>query len=687
MISRHHGAEGFSLVELSVATAILVVGLAMGLTGLVYFINESREAQVQDELDIDVQTSMEKIKYDLRLSSLDHVFYSPATAAVHRAISFPMARDDDGDGALEVDANGKIIWDRTMIYHVWSGTPNRLLLSIFDPRDNTLTDQQRQAQVDNVLAAGNVSGWPGGNSRTYTVFENLFEWSLRPSASLYDAYAPAMQRDTQAYLGSALLTPGNHTLRFQVAGKNTASSNYRMGFDTLILSSSYSEREAETLLPVIAQSGATAASVYMEGGSWSGNYQLYFPSTTVGHSVDVQLYNDEWIETNFSGTGSKHERTEVVFDTVLNPSEYTVQLRGMRYDWEATVQSGDSTGGSSGPGAMSSKAVRVLVRGSQMTGGGAIRFEGARSWVLFTAGQGAGASLKIESAFIAECAGTTNASMNAVSGTFVPLLFSGNAGTTILAGTARWSDICNMTIRPQKSYLISYRVNSGATEGSAYEWRQAPGMTGAYMVAITSGVPASVVSDVTWSTRSDVKQTNALCGVQAIYATYPTNGMFTSRIYDTQMTAPAYSAINWSVTTPSGTALKMKTRTAADAEMLGAPAWSNVTVTASPGVFGGGTGRYVQFQTTLESDASRYNAPKLQSVAIRWPGQARIVNVGGTITKGPNYGMFKTFLDGQPMKSGIVLDLKIYKDVRVHGAVKRVTSALSTEIVPRNTGH
>lgn len=677
---------GFTMVELMVAAVILILGLSLGVRGLVYFMNESREAEAQDRLDIDVQTSMEKIKYDLRLSTLDKIYYSPLGGPSYKAISFPTARDDDGDGALEVDAEGKIIWDRTMIYHVWEGDPNRLLLTVFDPRDNALTDAQRQLQIDAVLTDGNGAAAPNGSSaNTYVVFENLFEWNLRPVASIYDAYAPAMERDPQAFLGATLLTPGNHTFRFQTTGRHASSTGYRIGLDVVTCSSSHSPREAEWQFPMIAQSGASAVAQYMAGGSWSGNYQLYFPATAIGQYFEFQMYNDEWVEENFSATGETHERTLVKFDTGLSPNEYMVQLRGMDYNWEATRQSLDSTGASGTSGELSKQAVRVLVRGSQMLDGGAIRFQGGKSCFNFRSGSAG--SLKIKSAYIGECAGTTNISMDMVAGSIRQITFSGGAEATIPTASSRWSDWITVGVKPEKSYLVSYRIEDSSSDACPWQWPQAAGMTGSYMVAVTAGIPASVVSDAIWNTRTDVTTKDSIYALQAIYTAYPSNGVYASTIYDTQMSAPQFSSLDWRAQSAYGTALRMKIRAGNQPDLSDAPGWTNVAFTATKGTYSGGTGRYVQFQATLDSDSSRFYTPKLQAVSVRWPGESKIVGLGGIITKGPDYGTFQSSVDGQQLKNGIMLDLQIFNSVRIHGQVKKLTSALTAEVVPRNTGH
>lgn len=59
----------------------------------------------------------------------------------------------------------------------------------------------------------------------------------------YDLYSPLTVRSSQVEFGTIYLTAGTHRFKFSVAGKNTASTNYRLGVDNLVLTSHY-------LLPV-----------------------------------------------------------------------------------------------------------------------------------------------------------------------------------------------------------------------------------------------------------------------------------------------------------------------------------------------------------------------------------------------------------------------------------------------------
>lgn len=194
--NNHSLIKGYTLIEVMLSVVILSAVFAMAILGWLYVIRGERMNNVQNELDIDVRGAMERIKAELRLSSLDHICYYPAGIGPYTAMSFPMARDDDGDGLIELDGNGKVIWDKTMVYHVWSSSPNQLRLTVFDPRDNSLTDAQRQEQLNSVVVNGNGnSTYNSANSETIPIFENLFDWSVHAKGASYDAYNPTLDRE------------------------------------------------------------------------------------------------------------------------------------------------------------------------------------------------------------------------------------------------------------------------------------------------------------------------------------------------------------------------------------------------------------------------------------------------------------------------------------------------------------
>ena len=63
------------------------------------------------------------------------------------------------------------------------------------------------------------------------------------------------------------------------------------------------------------------------------------------------------------------------------------------------------------------------------------------------------------------------------------------------------------------------------------------------------------------------------------------------------------------------------------------------------------------------------------------------MNVGGIFTTGPDFGMFEISVDGDPLRSALIVDLEIYKDVLVmNKESRRITSSLQVDLTPRNSG-
>jgi len=689
MMSARDRHSGFSLLEVMVATSILMIAVGMSITVLYYVLKSANQSETQNELDMQVQLAMERIKYDMRLSSLGEMFFSPAGSGPYGAISFPMARDDDGDGAVDLDADGHIIWDRTMIYHVWQSVPYQLRLTIFDTRDNSLSDLQRQQQIDSVVLNGNGASAPNSaNATTTVVFQNLFTWIVSPASSTLDAYSDTEKRTIGVALGSALLSPGDHTFAFTVQGKNPSSSGYHVGVDNLFVSPSYGLREGEAQLPATAYDGPAPAREYKAGGSWAGNYHLLFPATDTEQSFTLTLENDRWEETNFDETGDIRDNTTVEFVKTLSPYDYVVQLQGLGYTWMAYEQTGDTNGIPCAADTFRSTAVRVLIQGEEMANGDAINFDGNRCLVMFRAGAISSQQLKINAAYIAECSDSNDPSMDAAPGTTTQLTFDGGPGWTVPSGVPKWSDLASFSIDKDKSYLVTFLVDNAAAMGNPWIWRDyvAPATSTAYIIPGASAPTAADAAAETWSSRADVITTNVAPGVQFVYTTYPQRGVYTSRIFDTQLDAPEYIDIDWSENIPSGAGLDMRVRSGNSNDLSDAAEWTNVTAMASPGAINPGDKRYVQFHAELQAGSYDLSTPLLKDVTIRWTGQTQVIDIGGTFTKGPDYGIFKITVDGVELKSGLMIDLEIYKDVRGLGGMHTITSRLKSEVRPRNSG-
>jgi type II secretory pathway pseudopilin PulG len=665
----HRHKQGFTLVEASAAVTIIVITLGMAIGGFMYTLKKTNESDVQSELDIDVQLAMERLKKDLRLSSLDEIFYYPVGPGPYTAISFPLAEDSDGDGLFELNADGSIIWDKTLVYHIWPSSPHQLRVTTFKNRNKSLTDAQRQEQLDSVVKTGSGSGtYNGGNASTDVVFENLLDWTIRPRKGIFDAYSATTERES-VNMGFALISDGAHTFQFKVSGKNPASSGYNVGIDQLVVSPSYGEREAEAQLPVAAQSGASAVSQYVANGSWKGNHHLYFPATAPGNSFTLKMGNDRWEETNFGADGYIAENTKVVFDESISPKDFVVELEGNDTAWQAHMQTGAGPVNAITNSTMLTNSwIFVHLNGSELlTNGNWIAYNGKQCKLTFQAATNG--NLQIDYAYIGP---TENSETNSPWWTTYEIAtFGGSTATPVLnPGESITSDWINMEINKTNNYVVFYRLGTDPNNCYPIAWRNN--------------------RTTNWDSYfyNYNQYTNAVFGLSAMQVSYPAKGTYTSQVFDTRLKNPIYNDIVWSANTPLGTAISTKVRTGNQPDLSDAAPWSMIPASGSnPRSVSASYKRYVQFQAELQSNSDGLSTPQLKDLTIDWKGELQLVNIGGIMTKGPDYGIIEVLVDGVPLQSALSIDLMIYKDIySVNKKTKRVTSSLIADIRPRNTG-
>ena len=674
---------GFTLSELILSLTLTVIVVSASVTGYIFMLQGERLNSTQAGLDINVRTAINQLRHDLRLSAMDKIVFYPPGPGPYSAISFPMTTPAN-NGLVNYGTNGLIVWDKTVIYHIWSGQPNQLRITTFSPRDNTMTDAQRQAQLASVVTVGNGSQtYNSGTASTRVLFNNLVQWNIYPQQAVFDGYSSNTERAVNYALGSVALSPGSHSLTFTVIGKNTLSSGYNIGLDTLVMSPSGLEREAEAQ----TVSAGSATATYMANGGWSGNYRLLSSCSATGQYFTLSMENDRWEETNFRGAGATPVGTTIAFDTNSTPYGFTVSLEGPGYTWYAQNQTLDATGGSTSGDALRGCAVRVLLRGRDMVCGNNIMLDGSMPLVLFRASSNA--ALNILSAYIAECSDPANYNVNAAPTNSVQLFNWGSASFTAQAGGSNWAWSANYQIDRTKSYLISFLVANNSGQSDAAYWTENnTGAPGSWILPASLNPDAGMTSSANWSSYNPI-QTNLLFGVYGVYTCCPTNGIFTSQIVDTHQAAPSYLDINWSASKPYGTYLGMKVRSGNQPDLSDAAAWTNVTALTSPGSISPGSGRYVQFQATMKPESTSWpvNTPKLRSVTTRWTGVQQIVDIGGTLSKGPDHGIWQLTVDGVPLIKGCSMDLTIYQDMpAMRGMTNRLTSTVNMEIYPRNTG-
>lgn len=681
------------MVEIMVAATILSLALAAAISGWLYVFRGERMNSVQNELDMDVRKAMERIRADLRLSAIDQMYYYPAGPGPYTAISLPLARDDDGNNLIERDGNGKIIWDQTVIYHVWSGTPNELRKTTFDPRNTSRTPAEMQAQIDSVVEKGDGSStYDSSTATTIPIFQNLFDWKIYAKGAQHDSYLPQVSRDINVVFGSALLASGSHSLTFKVVGKNAASTGYGIGIDNLVMSPCGVPREAEAQT-VSANVGATAAAEYMAGGSWDGNYQMSFPATSTGQYFTLSMENDRWEETNFKTTGAQCGSNACVsFDETYTPKDYVVRCIPQSTNWYATDQTLSLTNANTYYDHLRARAMRVLLRGANMMDGNGIKNSGQFRCVKIRAASNK--DLHIVGAYIGTCASETNYTCDAESST--NQLFYNGAGDFIVpknTGVELTSSVPPY-INRDMSYLVSFLVADEADKADSGRWWQ-------YAVSPSNPLPpgcyyieaadTNVIRAANWSSMGNVSTSQYLYAIESMSCLAESNSTWTSQIVDTHIDAPTYTALTWNEDKPSGTALTMKLRTGNSNDMSDATDWTAITAMTGGGAINPASKRYVQVQAEMWSDSVRLHVPSLKDFTVKWDGETSVADIGGTITQSPSNGVFEILLDGSNIiKRGVTIDLTIFQYVRGFSpgpsGSNMLTSTVSAEVEPRNTG-
>ncbi len=329
---RRLAAHGFTLVELMVAiglSALILVGVSIS---FLQSLRIYQQEQVYNELSYNLEIATEHIRRDLRLSSVGvglMTFY-PKDSGHYTAISMPKALDLTGDGYLDRDTEGNLIWRQTVIYHVEPGSPDKLMRTTFGPRNTDATPTDIYEQLEKVAQATSDADYhaacmPGESMAAQQIFANLVEIRFLPATIQYDTYAAQSEKGSTFNWGSVVLDPGMHKVAFRIEGKNDASSGYKLGLDRFYVTRSASWREGEMYTPVQTRPAAPyyryaitdGSVVAAEMGStwaWSGNCELTYSGTGPGSVIEFEVYNDLWHETQFDTEGWYTSNTVVVFD-------------------------------------------------------------------------------------------------------------------------------------------------------------------------------------------------------------------------------------------------------------------------------------------------------------------------------------------------------------------------------------
>jgi hypothetical protein len=675
-----------------VAMALLTLAMGLGMSGWLFMVRGEKRNSVQAELDMDVRKTIEQLRSKLRLSNLGRiVFYRPPGVENFTAISFPLAIDNDGDGLIEMENGTNIIWDQTIIYHVWNQTPEQLRRTTFSPRDNTLTEAQVRKQLADVVAAGNGSSALGGtNASTQVVFANLFDWKLWPKGSRFDSYSSTLKRELVLF-GSVVVTPGVHTLSFRTTGKNPSSSGYKVGLDYVRASPSGSDREAEWQSYLTVPSTLAPIKQYMTQGSWSDNYQLLFPAATTNQQIQLAIENDCWEETTFRFPGNRMDSVVLDKKTYGSLEENFLKMDGNSWTWSGELQIPLGIVSNVPDNEYDKCAVRVLMKGANILDGGIIAANGQCPWVRLASPAGRKTRIKALCIGKVDDSGNYSTAMNLVPGSVRGISYSEEFEG--LVGNYLDPIFPLYQISRSNTYAVTFYVDAlGPLKNGGITYRDDPsGKTHCYV--LTNAAIADVY-ETNWNGRATLSASSRIPVLYDFYTWYPAEASYVSGIFDTTKEDPAYREMLWNQSmggsgyadTPSGTTLRMQVRTGADPYLADAPPWTNVpAISTSPGSLTTlANGRYVQFRALFGSDA--WSTAILRNVKIRWLGAPKMVDVSAMVTRGPEYGEFEVLLDGTNLYKGVRIDLSIFKDVTGFGGKQsRMTSSMMAEVEPRNS--
>ena len=293
-----------------------------------------------------------------------------------------------------------------------------------------------------------------------------------------------------------------------------------------------------------------------------------------------------------------------------------------------------------------------------------------------------------------ESASSTNLNMNYRNLSAVhPIKFGGDSVVSISAGSPPLeSDWIDLPIDRDKNYVISYSVYDHPLLGAPKQWldtRVSTTDSSAWTTQVAEGVGNVIANHQNWNGQGFATYaTNRIFGLDSIEVSYPEKGEYTSQIFDTHLSNPKYGDLSWNADMPPGTSLSLKVKTGNQPDLSDASGWSAISASSvNPRSVDASYNRYIQFQALFTSNPDGTSTPKLKDVTIDWDGELQLVNIGGIFTKGPDYGMFEISVDGDPLRSALIVDLEIYRDVRVMNHESRqVTSFLKMDMTPRNSG-
>jgi type II secretory pathway pseudopilin PulG len=682
--------QGYTLTEVMVASLISVLVIGGVSTSMAHVFRTWRETQVTAELNMGLELAMEHMRDDIRLSSVGVGLMSfyPLDSTVYTAISFPMADDTDGDGMLDRNDEGRIVWTKTVVYHVLGTSPNEFRRTIFSPRSAKATPDALYRQLKTVAKAMSseaitAAAMDGESCSSRSIFSNLTRLKFYPPSSIFDAYSPTRKSGSTFNFGSVVLNPGVHTLTFAVEGKNDDSSGHNIEIDRFRLGRARGALEGEIFIPAnshpvsplfrysVSGGSVSAEDMSAYGVEWSGNAQAKFVASGVGSKLEFSVYNDMWCDSNFDEPGSQiSENCSVKWDPSFASSVPYTGDRVVSMDkgiaWSAAV-CGDT------PYILditTATTVKNIIYGGSASDDMTICMNGCWTKLAFARPDGYGMNLS----------GVTISEIG--SGDSSAVTFNdGDTSITVPADGAPliesdWVQLWE--IDREKSYAVSFTSTpQGAGLWGLSGWQNNDGV----ILSVIDGAPAPVA-----------------VGIHSLEVGYPKEAIFRSGVFDTHAEDPVFVKLYWTQIErySEGGDIDIRVRSADNADMSDgdwdAAYWND------DGYFGSNGGnslfrmkhkRYIQYEAKFQCGrggviAAHTNTPTavLRDVSILWDPPMGLVDLEVDFGMGPDCGIIEATVDGKTFSKSMVVELEIYKK----GPRALQTAKAKTEIRPLNTG-
>lgn len=664
------------MVEMLISVGVGAVFMASVMTVWYFSASTYKNENAKYLLRYQGEKVLERIKADVRLSDSNYILFYPPDTTSYTAISIPKAMPD-ASGLLRFNSAG-IDWDSTILYYVATNNAGQREIRRAEVSGFLADADDRQEQMAAIVAGvtnddkSNIEQWNNLYPYTYTtlVRSDSVQMKFTPTTPVFDGYAASASISGTVSFGSVRLTAGNHTVRFQVVGRNDQSSGFKMGLDTLSLTPSGGIQEAE-VLSLVGDTGDSSSVEDMTGvGSWSGNHHREYRANSVGDYFELRTYYDQWLESNFYSMTHSNSTVEG------NNPRLTILSRedqSLTPSWQAVAQTSADTVVST---AEDGQTLRSVISGAS------IQRSGQMARFKIRAGN---APLTLQEAYIGLRSGATadfasiptqlyfdNAPLADGAVDPVGALAPGLAtAVTIPAGQSVWTNWVEMPFGATTDYLLSCYVVSG--EGQSWS-DSTPGAVHGYRLA---GNQAANLTGMAPTPSSAVLLVEQAASFQASAAAV-------SQVYDTKISAPVYTQLSWSPSLPPGSSARLYVRTSDDPNMIDAEDWSELPVlTVSPVSLASlDRYRYVQFRIELDAASPYRILPSVDDVTITWQGNPALVELTGQYTKRPDYGIFTVKVDGRELVHALSVDIELMEEVKG----RQYTHSVSTEIRPRNTG-